>query len=60
MSEAEGVIDRIHSTTEDNKPKPMNPVGKTLSFPRLDNVYTHKESLPYDEAHSLIWRERPR
>ena len=38
----------------------MTAVGKTHHFPRADNVYTHKESLPYDEAHALIWTDRPR
>jgi len=33
----------------------MSPVGKTLNFPRRDNIYKKKESLPYDEVQSLIW-----
>ena len=33
----------------------MSAVGKTLKFPRKDNMYKKKESLPYDEVHSLVW-----
>jgi hypothetical protein len=46
--------------TEPNKPITMDPKGKTLVFPRKDNVYKKKESLPYDEVQSLIWQTRPR
>ena len=45
---------------EDVGPIAMSPVGKTLDFPRRDNIFTHKESLPFDEAHSKIWTDRPR
>ena len=37
----------------------MSPVGHTIEFPRKDNIYKGKESLPYDEAHSIIWKDRP-
>jgi len=33
--------------------------GRTTEFPRKDNIYKHKESLPFDEAHSLVWVNRP-
>ena len=38
----------------------MSPVGKTLKFPRKDNLYKKKESLPYDEVQSNVWQTRPR
>ena len=38
----------------------MSPVGKTLKFPRRDNLFKKKESLPYDEVQSLVWQTRPR
>ena len=31
-------------------PKGMPAVGHTTDFPRADNLYRKKESLPYDEA----------
>ena len=37
---------------------PMPAVGHTIEFPRRDNVYKTKESLPFDEAHSKIWKDR--
>ena len=37
----------------------MNAIGKTCVFPRRDNQYKKKESLPYDEALANVWRERP-
>jgi len=37
----------------------MNAIGKTCVFPRRDNIYKKKESLPYDEALTNVWRERP-
>ena len=45
---------------DDHKPVSMSAVGKTLSFPRADNIFKHKESLPYDEVQTQVWRERPR
>lgn len=36
----------------------MPTVGKTKSFPRRDNYYTKKESLPFDEAQTKIWVNR--
>jgi len=33
--------------------------GHTTEFPRKDNMYKKKESLPFDEAYSLIWINRP-
>ena len=38
----------------------MSPVGCTLQFPRVDNMYRKKESLPYDETKANIWKNRPR
>jgi hypothetical protein len=38
--------------------KKMPAVGKTKVFPRIDNYYTSKESLPYDEAQTKVWRNR--
>lgn len=40
-------------------PIPMPSVGHTTQFPRTDNVYKKKESLPYDEAQALVWKTRP-
>jgi len=38
----------------------MPSVGKTLIFPREDNVFKKKESIAYDEAQAIVWRERPK
>ena len=40
-------------------PIPMGAVGRTLVFPRQDTVFKSKESLPFDEANSLVWIDRP-
>lgn len=37
---------------------PMPAVGHTMEFPRRDNIYKNKESLPFDEAHSKVWKDR--
>ena len=37
----------------------MPAVGTTNYFPRKDNVFKKKESLPFDEAQAKIWLERP-
>lgn len=37
----------------------MPPEGKTLEFPREDNLYKKKQSLPYDEVQTKVWRDRP-
>ena len=37
----------------------MHAIGKTCVFPRRDNMYRKKESLPYDESLTNVWRERP-
>ena len=43
------------------KPKPaqrdigMSAVGKTTEFPRIDNLFMKKESIPFDESQSIIW-----
>jgi hypothetical protein len=42
------------------KPVSMSSVGKTHMFPRTDNIYKKKESLPYDESQTKVWRDRPR
>jgi len=41
-------------------PKAMPAVGKTLIFPREDNIFMHKESIPYDEIQTQVWRDRPK
>lgn len=38
----------------------MPAVGKTLVFPREDNVFKTKESIPYDEIQTKVWRDRPK
>lgn len=40
-------------------PKGMPPEGKTYIFPREDNLYKKKQSLPYDEVQTKVWRDRP-
>ena len=50
---------------EGEKPKPAAPilmpaVGHTLEFPRKDTAYKKKESLPFDECYSNVWKNRPR
>ena len=42
-----------------SKPKGMSSVGSTTVFPRVDNLYKKKESLPFDEAQTKIWKDRP-
>lgn len=37
----------------------MPAAGRTLAFPREDNYYRKKESLPFDEAQTRVWRSRP-
>ena len=36
----------------------MSAVGKTLEFPRVDNIYKTKQSIPYDEISTQVWRNR--
>jgi len=36
----------------------MSAVGHDTVFPRKDNVFKKKESLPFDEAQSIVWKER--
>jgi hypothetical protein len=38
----------------------MAAVGKTFIFPREDNIFKKKESIPYDEVQTQVWRERPK
>jgi hypothetical protein len=38
----------------------MPSAGRTLSFPREDNIFKHKESIPYDESQTRVWKNRPR
>jgi hypothetical protein len=38
----------------------MLAAGKTLIFPREDNMFKKKESIGYDESSTKIWMERPR
>lgn len=37
----------------------MSAVGRTTQFPRIDNIFKKKESIPFDESQSIIWQERP-
>lgn len=37
----------------------MPTLGHTTEFPRRDNVYRQKNSLPFDEAQTQIWKNRP-
>jgi chloride channel 7 len=37
----------------------MAAVGKTMVYPRKDNIFKKKESLPFDEVNSLVWQDRP-
>jgi hypothetical protein len=39
-------------------PRGMSSVGHTIQFPRKDNMFRHKESLPYDEFQSILWKDR--
>ena len=41
-------------------PVTMPSVGHTLVFPRTDTAYKKKESLPFDEMYSNVWKKRPR
>jgi hypothetical protein len=36
----------------------MSAVGHDTVFPRKDNVFKKKESLPFDEAQTIVWKER--
>ena len=55
------MILQIPEKEEDSgKPVAMSAIGKTLSFPRKDNIYKGKESIPYDEIQTQVWRDRPR
>jgi len=42
------------------KPIGMSAVGKTLIFPREDNIYKGKESIGYDEINTKVWVDRPK
>ena len=43
------------SATVDTPPVAMNAVGFTTEFPRKDNIYKQKESIPFDESYAAIW-----
>jgi hypothetical protein len=45
---------------KDTGPKAKPPEGKTYIFPREDNMYKKKQSLPYDEVQTKVWRDRPK
>lgn len=47
-----------YSNKENGGPVGMSAVGKTLVFPREDNIYRGKESIPYDEIQTKVWRNR--
>lgn len=56
-------VDASQSMEEAPKPAapiPMPAVGHTLEFPRKDTAYRKKESLPFDECYSNVWKNRPR
>ena len=36
----------------------MGPKGIELVFPRVDNVYTHKESINFQDHQSRVWETR--
>ena len=36
----------------------MGPKGIELVFPRVDNVFTHKESINFQDSHSRVWETR--
>jgi len=38
----------------------MHATGHTTVFPREDNVYTMKQSFPFDEVQTKPWQNRPR
>lgn len=46
VQQAEKIIANAHNT----KPIAMSAIGHTTDFPREDNIFKHKESLPYDES----------
>jgi H+/Cl- antiporter ClcA len=52
--------DDRYSVVEKAKAVSMPAVGKTFVFPREDNVFKGKESIPYDEVATQVWRERPK
>jgi len=58
-SDNDPIKDR-YSVREKVKDVAMPAIGRTLVFPREDNIYTHKESIPYDEIQTQVWRERPK
>lgn len=36
----------------------MGPKGNELVFPRADNVFTHKESINFQDYKSRVWETR--
>ena len=53
------INDNVEMVKADPKPKSMSSVGSTTMFPRQDNLYRKKESIPFDESQALIWKDRP-
>jgi hypothetical protein len=59
------VSQALEEEEEEEQAKPAAPVampavGHTLEFPRKDTAYKKKESLPFDECYSNVWKNRPR
>lgn len=53
----------VTADSSDQKPGPPIPmpaIGHTLEFPRKDTAYKKKESIPFDECYSNVWKNRPR
>jgi H+/Cl- antiporter ClcA len=48
-----------HNDHHDEPEVGMSAIGYTTVFPRKDNIYKHKESIPFDESQSEIWIQRP-
>ena len=65
-----GVMSHKQATLEQIKPQPvkitkpaLNTIGMpnsghTTEFPRVDNMYKNKESIPFDEHESIVWKQR--
>ena len=52
-------ISSFYNPNQKVAPKGMSALGHTTVFPREDNMYKSKESIPYDEEQSKVWKDRP-
>ena len=52
-------ISSVYNPNKKVAPKGMSALGHTTVFPREDNLYMSKESIPYDEEQSKVWKDRP-